>query len=293
VVRRPDVVLKFAKQSYSSIPEQIDRFLAGIIVAGGNNSKWKRNTLLGPNEKFPFPGDVKCNLAQHMPAASSATTATANKEIAEKPKCSKISPEYSQEHGKCITMTLAEFNRKYLYDTRAANYKPTKFTEELKCSRKLELKIGSCPRLLERELRQLFTEMDSSNRDLTILSLTNKTEVRGTVSSTSDEELSKAQQAIAFIEAASYICERLRFAGYWADFIDPMSGRPYLGRFIYDSRTSNDLANKYELLGFEITKVGHCTVIKNLSTNRAFIGSIFTDAPSTSKILEKIAKKIS
>lgn len=39
--------------------------------------------------------------------------------------------------------------------------------------------------------------------------------------------------SLQFIDAAKQICEQLQDSGFWCDFIDPTSGRPYLGDLIF------------------------------------------------------------
>jgi len=84
-----------------------------------------------------------------------------------------------------------------------------------------------------------------------------------------------------FIDNAMNVCETLKNQGHWADFIDPSSGRPYLGPFTNSTLFETD--ERYARLGMRIEDMGCCRVVSHpLWGAHAFIGTIFTDAPSSS-----------
>lgn len=67
--------------------------------------------------------------------------------------------------------------------------------------------------------------------DFTVLSLCMKTQNDMTGWSHAVEEEREALMAL-YTETANEICTALRNAGYWADFIDPCSGKPVSTNFI-------------------------------------------------------------
>ena len=74
-----------------------------------------------------------------------------------------------------------------------------------------------------------------------------------------------------FVLAAQEICSKLRLAGYWADFINPCSGRPYLTPIpanLYEA----DKSTTWEFL---INDTGNCRVInKEKVQSHSFVGKL-------------------
>lgn len=93
-----------------------------------------------------------------------------------------------------------------------------------------------------------------------------------------------------FVITAKNVCQMLRKAGYWADFINPFSGRPY---FSNGSRDLYKTSEKFRCLDFEIYEIQNCIVISNdePESKRSFVGSLFTNAPSQKKSLADIFTK--
>jgi len=90
-----------------------------------------------------------------------------------------------------------------------------------------------------------------------------------------------------FVSTAIAVCESLQREGYWADFIDPTSGRPYVGPFTNATLFESD--ERYRHFGFSIEDLGCCKVIRHpVWGTHAFVGSIFSDAPMDSPILQKL-----
>lgn len=75
---------------------------------------------------------------------------------------------------------------------------------------------------------------------------------------------------------AQEICIKLKSTGYWADFINPFSGKPYLSPYYKSTLYETD--ERFRCLGFEIKKRGNCKVIQSRD-DKQFIGE-YSDASS-------------
>ena len=69
--------------------------------------------------------------------------------------------------------------------------------------------------------------------------------------------------------AAQDICGKLKMAGYWADFINPFSGVPFVSSHNRSSLYKTDA--RFRCLGFNITHKGGCRLISNKKANE-FVG---------------------
>lgn len=136
-----------------------------------------------------------------------------------------------------------------------------------------------CPVLLRQSVTELFPGVDFSYTRLTVISLSHKN-----LKQIAENELEDT--AKTFVLAAQDICQKLRTAGYWADFINPFSGLP-------GASTYNTSVNLYETdprfrsLGFRIIERQNCRVIEDKKSCR-FRGNLFTTAPAETEALRKI-----
>ncbi|KAG1945881.1 metabolism of cobalamin associated Da [Pimephales promelas] len=82
----------------------------------------------------------------------------------------------------------------------------------------VECSMHSCPELLKKELELFFPVMPMS--PITVVTVTQKNQL-GT------EELNRDQEELLdhFVSGAKEICFTLWRGGYWADFINPLSGK--------------------------------------------------------------------
>ena len=95
----------------------------------------------------------------------------------------------------------------------------------------LECVAHECPELLLKDFKELFPTScffrPELTKKLTVITICQKTEndMRAWTGQVDEEREELMDQ---FVVAAKQICKYLTDSGFWADFIDPSSGRPYL-----------------------------------------------------------------
>lgn len=236
----------------------------------------RQNSLLGPADKqFPLPGDV-CHkvLLQDQP-------------MLQRP----VAPSL-MDQSSCTVQDLLSASRVDA-DARFASKLEEDLIEEAQANAgdwPVELTVQDCPRLLRRDMKHLFPGMNFDNANICVMNITQKTE--HDMKAWSEEmEQERDMLTASFISSATAIATTLRRCGYWADFIDPSSGRPYLGKFTNFALFETDDA--YKQMGFRIEDLGCCKVLQHIAwgTN-AFVGTLFTDAPPDCKIVQDIVRKV-
>lgn len=126
--------------------------------------------------------------------------------------------------------------------------------------------------------------------NVTVFNLTQKSEFDMKAWSEAMEE-EREKLTASFIMSANAICSTLHRFGYWADFIDPSSGRPYMGD--YTNHTLFETNDAYKQMGFKIEDLGCCKVLQHACWgSNAFVGTIFTDAPVDGDAVRDILKKV-
>ncbi|CAG5124975.1 unnamed protein product [Candidula unifasciata] len=135
----------------------------------------------------------------------------------------------------------------------------------------MEYKAYNCPQLLRKDFKDLFPDRNIMEGDLTVVTVCLDAEDELAVwSSTVEEE--------PFIQAAVGFCQALENAGFWADFIDPASGKAFKGS--HKDEPLGEADDRYRKLGFEVQKWGACKVISHpMWGTHLYIGSLFTSAP--------------
>ncbi|VDI30719.1 Hypothetical predicted protein [Mytilus galloprovincialis] len=141
----------------------------------------------------------------------------------------------------------------------------------------LECIAQQCPDRLKRDVQDLFPERDLKKTNLTVIVISQKT--TNDMSGWSEEVEEERENLLAeFNEAATDICNVLMEAGYWADFIDPSCGKPFLGP--HTNATMFETDERYRTFGFEIDDLGCCKVLRHhLWGTHSYVGCLFTDAP--------------
>ncbi|KAK9884647.1 hypothetical protein WA026_007482 [Henosepilachna vigintioctopunctata] len=147
--------------------------------------------------------------------------------------------------------------------------------------------IQECPKVLRKTVYDLFPSRNFETCDLSVITLSLKPNLK-LMRQNKENETEKLAQT--FIIAARNICEKLRKAGYWADFINPFSGLPYVSPTKLRNGELYESDEKFRCLDFEIFEIDHCKVISNdqEGSNKRFIGSLFTTAPSVKENITTI-----
>lgn len=152
----------------------------------------------------------------------------------------------------------------------------------------LECLAQDCPKLLRKDFMDLFPGMDVTRGHFTVITISQKTN-NDMIGWSEEVEIEREELLEHFVQGATEICEALRDAGWWADFIDPSSGRPYLGP--YTNATMFETDERYRNFGFDIEDLGCCKVIKHsLWGTHAYVGCLFTNAPLSEDIIQHMTK---
>ncbi|XP_051766481.1 metabolism of cobalamin associated Da [Ctenopharyngodon idella] len=142
----------------------------------------------------------------------------------------------------------------------------------------VECSMHSCPELLKKELELFFPVLPMS--PITVVTVTQKNQKLET------EELNRDQEELLdnFVSGAKEICFMLWRGGYWADFINPLSGKAFFGDQTADSVLQQEVQRH---AGFHIEDLASCTVIRHVSKGTSTL-TLITNAPSNSLIMEKL-----
>ncbi|EDW75483.1 uncharacterized protein Dwil_GK19083 [Drosophila willistoni] len=126
------------------------------------------------------------------------------------------------------------------------------------------LQIIVCPRLLSLCIEDVFTHSNGVFVDVDnycILNLYFDTDINSAIKQ--------------FVLKATQYSLAIAFKGYWADFINPFTGRP---NFHQDKRKANEVKTRlFHNMDINKTKPG-CTIMEE-TPEYSFIGTIVTDAP--------------
>jgi hypothetical protein len=146
------------------------------------------------------------------------------------------------------------------------------------------------PKLVRNEFNDLFPNRNLQKGDCTIVTMLRKTE-HDSAAWTPPMEQERDTLTANFIQTATEVCDSLRQMGYWADFIDPSSGRPYLG--VFTNSTLMETDERYRHMGIRVQDLGCCKVIDHKEWGScAFLGSLFTNAPSDSQAVTKVLEQL-
>lgn len=214
-------------------------------------------SLREPNPRFPLPGRI---------GPEQETKTNPSKPIP------KLDPNRYGIDGKLIldeilTMTLPVDHQKdsiaQLMGTHMLLSSPTnkkEFLSNLINQDNIEIRAYDCPSLLRYELHRLFLNYNVLMQPLTAITILLKTNSDMSAWSPEIEEERNASTD-QFIKLAHEICAYLGTKQYWADFIDPSSGRPYYGPHTSDALFETD--ERFRYFGINIVDLGCCRVVEH------------------------------
>lgn len=194
------------------------------------------NSLLGPtNKQFPLPGDVGHHSLSKPPKIPTADKNMRSLRELIKPVQVKRDANYLKE--------IQEKRLEMVH--RQSGFWP------------IELTAQETPRLLRKDLKHLFPDIGIDTMATIVLNLVQKSE-NDMAAWSKEMEDERESLTCLFISSATSICNALSDRGYWADFVDPASGRPYLGQ--YSNFTLCETDDVYKNMGFIIEDLGCCKV---------------------------------
>ncbi|XP_052258374.1 cobalamin trafficking protein CblD-like isoform X4 [Dreissena polymorpha] len=235
----------------------------------GNYTVWPDKKLgpFGPQDsRFPFPGNVGHTLESPSVARNDflkGPRAAVNTEA-----IFELLPD--EHRGKILTQACDAIE--------AMDEASSPSPDDL-----LECVAYDCPHFIRKDFADLFPEKNIMSGPFTVITISQKT--KQDMTGWSEEVENEREQLLkAFVEGASDICEALQCAGFWADFIEPSCGKPFLGEHTNASLYETD--ERYRKLGFEIEDLGCCKVIRHhVWGTHAYVGCLFTNAPASHPIL--------
>lgn len=237
----------------------------------------KRLGPLGPQDKrFPLPGLTGTNITKTSAAQQMAAPAQ---------ECDLFTALTPQERQAVILEQYFSTDRQDAEEQAQANIAENPGKDDI-----LECAATDCPRLLKKDFQELFPDRNLSQGQLTVITISQKTQHDMTGWSPEVEE-EREDLLEHFVNGAQDICHALHDAGYWADFIDPSSGRPYMGA--YTNATLYETDERYKNFGFDIEDLGCCKVIRHaLWGTNAYVGCLFTNAPVDHPVIQDMTLKV-
>jgi hypothetical protein len=158
--------------------------------------------------------------------------------------------------------------------------------ENSKLRNELELKAYLCPTTILQDFQIYFRRKELGNKQLTIVTMSFKTD-NDMATWSSEVESERENLMKKFVGTAQALCTVLESLGYWADYVDPSSGRPNKSEYAYATFFETD--ERYRQLGFDIEDHGCCKVINHHKWgSKAYVGALLTDAPLTGSTIVKM-----
>jgi len=248
---------------------------------------WPDNTLgsLGPQDnRFPLPGRIGVCLTAHnlveIPRPRDPEAEDKIRKFEEQQAVTDRLPLPIAQHQEDVCeqfLTTVEEMEVTWQDDGSCGPGPADT---------MEYRAHACPKMLKTDFQELFPKMDLSNTNLTIVLCSLKAATdQATWSTLVEAEREKLMEN--FIQGATEVCMTFEEEGFWADFIDPFSGKPY--KAPHTNFTMFETDERYRQLGMDIRDLGCCKVISHpVWGTYCFIGTIFTDAPVTHPLVRAV-----
>lgn len=235
-------------------------------------------SLFGPkDQRLPLPGNVGISPSELRPEFSyRAPMDQTNRHLTELDmyKVDLTEDRQRRVYSKLVNETQAPFD-------------PSSTDALLQSGPGVDCRAQECPLLVKADFQELFPHLEILSQPLTVITVARRTEHD---SALWNEEMGAEREQLTdnFVAKAKQVVRQLQAAGYWADFIDPASGKPYLNGELSDA-TLFETDHRYRHLGFTIDDLGCCKVITHHEWGRnAFIGCMFTNAPVDSAEVQSL-----
>ncbi|XP_065052615.1 cobalamin trafficking protein CblD-like isoform X1 [Rhopilema esculentum] len=225
---------------------------------------------------FPLPGNVGLDYGQFAEDQSGNNIKETRKTLA-----NAFLEAESEEYRKQLVLSqfIDEKFKEEIQEASMSTVFPITKQHDVECS------IQECPKFIKKSFNDLFpNRVFQNDDDLTVITVSQRTQNDMTVWS---EEVEKERETLfeVFVENAKQVCEHLQSAGYWADFIDPASGKAFFSD--HSNSTLFETDERFNHLGFTIDDLGCCKVIRHkLWSTNVFVGTIFTNAPTDCEIFK-------
>ncbi|KAH8276680.1 hypothetical protein KR044_008095 [Drosophila immigrans] len=144
---------------------------------------------------------------------------------------------------------------------------------------RLEFSCCQCPTLIRDSIFELFPVRAIGQRDYAITLLT--------LSYEGDIEQGAAKASSPFVLAAREISDRLMSMGYWSDFLNPFSGRPYF--LPRDASILYKQDSRFRGVNMRLSNYNDCVLIAPEENDKTcFSGTIFCTAPNNYPMLVEL-----
>lgn len=151
-----------------------------------------------------------------------------------------------------------------------------------------EASLFECPQSLCRDFASLFPDVESFRQKRGFSILLFAFETANDMSGWNQAvEVERESLHRVFLRLGDNMASRLVGAGFWADFVDPVGGKPHLGSYCNDNLFETD--PRLRPFGIKVEDLGCCKCVRlERFGSKAFVGCVFTDAAFDDAIWQEI-----